>query len=661
MYQYVALDAARSPHLWMRLSREQSRNNYRTSLPTSDSPPPYDYAIDGSLPSPRYEVNEDVPSTSDNATPSQITQTATPASPMPVTPQSKLSFTLNGKEMTAPLITVKTVKAHLRLLACFAQLRKDVLENKQPDLEAAGVTDEDRWAIFLVRAHHRFETWLSVRACEPETYDLPTADFLFIWYTYLVHPRLYFEDNGREAISHGFNVEQAAALVDPVTNKLALPPISPEARARTENVLGYNIDVLYEVVPDPDINDTDNLLPVMCPTCRQEHWVPYLSLKEPTSGYAHRDFLLECNQCGMLINRQKLAVARFALTLLLFMKQQIYLVGTQLHPATGRPDGFFAATLNNGMLLPFVRLCEDCNTFGEVGDRLNWSMDVVEELLRNSPMGWPLPDRVSKILSCYSQPQFSLDLVAATQRQTLFINQLEELGWLDPNAFESDSTPLELAIGRYHQYLDLLATESNMKNALIPTLDINLVMQAHLTLATNYRQTCHLTLGLLPDNNQELPQKDLLSNYERTAKLFKARFKQSYSTCGCERSALSARVTGALKLSGKKATNLDDVLRVLARAEERETFATSRDLPTLGLATHPCTHNMIYHAGTKRLKKANKVASVGHINTLLVPPSSWLPYLDPASGYGYTTDKSEDMSSASTSTNDDRVRPWITR
>lgn len=43
-----------------------------------------------------------------------------------------------------------------------------------------------------------------------------------------------------------------------------------------------------------------------------------------------------------------------------------------------------------------------------------------------------------------------------------------------------------------------------MKNALIPTLDINLVMQAHLTLATNYRQTCHLTLGLLPDNNQEL-------------------------------------------------------------------------------------------------------------------------------------------------------------
>lgn len=65
----------------------------------------------------------------------------------------------------------------------------------------------------------------------------------------------------------------------------------------------------------------------------------------------------------------------------------------RLHPSTGRPDGFFAATLNNGMLLPFVKLCDDCQTFGEIGDRLDWSMDAVERLLRDSPMGWPLPDR----------------------------------------------------------------------------------------------------------------------------------------------------------------------------------------------------------------------------------------------------------------------------
>lgn len=170
MYQYsVPSGADRSPHLWMRLSREQSRNQYRTSLPTSDSPPAYDQAIDGSLPSPRYEAAPEVHAGASTAAVPTSSQSAPPASAKPVTPQSKLSYTLNGKDMTAPLVTLKTVKAHLRLLACFAQLRKDVLDNKQPELEAAGITDEDRWSIFLVRAHHRFETWLSVRACEPET------------------------------------------------------------------------------------------------------------------------------------------------------------------------------------------------------------------------------------------------------------------------------------------------------------------------------------------------------------------------------------------------------------------------------------------------------------------------------------------------------------
>lgn len=162
----------------MRLAREQSANGYRTSLPTSESPPSYDIAIDGSLPSPRYEVTPELYSALEQATGTQQAESSTSTSvgsgptavpSVPVAPQSKPSFTLNGKDLTEPFVTVKAVKAHLRLLACFAQLRKDVFATKQPELEAAGITDEDRWAIFLVRAHHRFETWISVRACEPET------------------------------------------------------------------------------------------------------------------------------------------------------------------------------------------------------------------------------------------------------------------------------------------------------------------------------------------------------------------------------------------------------------------------------------------------------------------------------------------------------------
>jgi hypothetical protein len=42
-----------------------------------------------------------------------------------------------------------------------------------------------------------------------------------------------------------------------------------------------------------------------------------------------------------------------------------------------------------------------------------------------------------------------------SKRQMLFIEDLHDLGWLDFDAFEQDAGPLELAIARYHQYLDV--------------------------------------------------------------------------------------------------------------------------------------------------------------------------------------------------------------
>lgn len=116
-------------------------------------------------------------------------------------------------------------------------------------------------------------------------------------------------------------------------------------------------------------------------------------------------------------------------------------------------------------------------------------------------------------------------------------------------------------------------------------------------------------------------------------------------------------------MSGKRATNLDDVLRVLADAEGRQQHASSRDLANLGLATHPCTYNMIFHAQTTRVKRAGKVAKMpneGHTNTLLFPPASWLSILDPASAYGYTTFVQE-APIRHVPSNDGRIRPWITR
>ena len=65
-----------------------------------------------------------------------------------------------------------------------------------------------------------------------------------------------------------------------------------------------------------------------------------------------------------------------------------------------------------------------------------------------------MPRSVSQVLSYYSQPVFSVDLVTAARRQSLFIEDLEQLGWLESSFFDGDSSVLEMAVARYHQYLD---------------------------------------------------------------------------------------------------------------------------------------------------------------------------------------------------------------
>ena len=184
---YSWITPERDPYPGTRLARVQTAPSaayaYRTGLPSSESPPPYEQAIEDDPNAPTYEAESTAlrhPRPAHITTSAETGVASIAGSTLfeSVTPQSKPSFTLNGKDLTAPFVTVKTVKAHLRLLACFSQMRKDVLANKQPELEAAGVTDEDRWCIFLVRAHHRFETWLSIRACEPETCETLRAEIV---------------------------------------------------------------------------------------------------------------------------------------------------------------------------------------------------------------------------------------------------------------------------------------------------------------------------------------------------------------------------------------------------------------------------------------------------------------------------------------------------
>ena len=134
---------------------------------------------------------------------------------------------------------------------------------------------------------------------------------------------------GEEGISRGFSIQQAAEEIDDTTRRYRPVPADAEKRRNFEQDVGYALDVDFNLVPDAGIADVNNVHPVVCPKCQFVEYAPYVSLREPTRGYAHRNFSITCRQCEMVINREALSVARFSLTLLLYMKQSVYLAGTQ--------------------------------------------------------------------------------------------------------------------------------------------------------------------------------------------------------------------------------------------------------------------------------------------------------------------------------------------
>ena len=130
------------------------------------------------------------------------------------------------------------------------------------------------------------------------------------------------------------------------------------------------------------------------------------------------------------------------------------------------------------------------------------------------------------------------------------------------------------------------------------------------------------------------PQKDLITAYEKTARLFKARFKQSYSSCSCEKQVFKGKFSSVLSLPTKDATQINDVLNVIRGTEGQE--SGSRALQTINQATHPCAHCMILHVGNKMKYKGN-VSTNGHNDDLHDPSPEWQMMLKQESLYGYRT------------------------
>ncbi len=109
-----------------------------------------------------------------------------------------------GKEYCTPLVHCSDLQAHLILLGAFHRLKEEVYSHKgsQDVLQ----TPDERWAVFLARAVHRFERWVTRMMGEDgESVDatathpllpmqVPPLDVIIVWHSYMLNPRTYYED-----------------------------------------------------------------------------------------------------------------------------------------------------------------------------------------------------------------------------------------------------------------------------------------------------------------------------------------------------------------------------------------------------------------------------------------------------------------------------------
>jgi hypothetical protein len=92
-----------------------------------------------------------------------------------------------GQNNVQPLVNVKELQAHLKLLGAFYELKREV----QSQQEGIAADDKDQaWVVFVNRAVHRFFAWtsakwdMSSRGLDPDS--MPPLDVTMVWHTYLL-------------------------------------------------------------------------------------------------------------------------------------------------------------------------------------------------------------------------------------------------------------------------------------------------------------------------------------------------------------------------------------------------------------------------------------------------------------------------------------------
>ncbi|KAH7318890.1 hypothetical protein B0J17DRAFT_773168 [Rhizoctonia solani] len=369
--------------------------------------------------------------------------------------------------------------------------------------------------------------------------EVPPLDVLMAWHTYMLNPRVYYEDGVTKKsrllgiLAFPFN------LIDGIIDIDTLAALRPSQcrREHFESLTGQ----IWTCPPNTGFTDT---VFVPCPRCEHKTLNEVFWIKQAKTGFGENDFKAQCRTCMGVIDRTTMMVRAVCDDIFRVLPgliqsagsltSQAFISGTLLNWRTGQPDYEGAAVGNKVLLKHFL---DSASMRGMSGNKLAKSIDYsvkkLETVLKEALSLRDGGSLVTRILSYYRCPYypFSIELCGAILRQGGFIDRLFSLGWIEPRTFDQDPTVIYRCIARYYAWLEVMSQVS--QKMLVPTLDIDLVWHTHQLKQQDYRIWTLDVMGEFVDHDDKVEENKLSDAYDQTAEHWEQRWGVPYHVCGC--------------------------------------------------------------------------------------------------------------------------------
>lgn len=472
------------------------------------------------------------------------------------TKSASIAYESNTRKFTT---STEDILHHLKLLRAFAELKKRVTPND----------DEKKWQVYITHAVRRFIVFLSCikhvsktnidwgnekkmlkNARDPKLVEfllkiLPPLDVVMVWHTFMLNPRTFYDTFTREGLllfaMIPLPLYRLSCAIDNYTFEYLPDEKQQSAYVHLlEHFLhGNSLNQIQDLTrfDNSSFVEHEYLIDVICPNCSQIIlWnIPYTN--DLNTGFADSGFVHICKvpcKCvgfSSTITHEELR------------KRQMFADAHSSKPLPGIFKYFSTAICHSDLkdigtmtINKFV-LREAKNGFGDLSRSLE---KIIIDACHSTVHG----PRVLLLLRSYCEmnlvhttvhseniPTFEvpLDLVGCVLRQERFIQKMNDIDIL--SSPEVELTLTESSV-RYERFFHLLSA-SDYKQMLVPTLDIDLVWHTHQLSMVYYFEACLSAKCGVIDHDDKIAKGRIDDSFEKTAHLYKKKYKQDYLICLC--------------------------------------------------------------------------------------------------------------------------------